>query len=148
LILKTALFLCTGNYYRSRFAEILFNALATPIGLDYVADSRGLAEDLTLNPGPISIHALQGLQERDIVPPAEHRYPLPLLTTELESAALIVALYEAEHRPLLERRFPEWADRVEYWQVPDLDRAAAAEALADIDSRVRALVQRLGHTSL
>ena len=24
------LFLCTGNYYRSRFAELLFNAMAAP----------------------------------------------------------------------------------------------------------------------
>jgi protein-tyrosine-phosphatase len=25
---KTVLFLCTGNYYRSRFAEILFDVVA------------------------------------------------------------------------------------------------------------------------
>jgi protein-tyrosine-phosphatase len=24
---RTVLFLCTGNYYRSRFAEILFNSV-------------------------------------------------------------------------------------------------------------------------
>ena len=30
---KTILFLCTGNYYRSRFAEILFNSVAGRMGL-------------------------------------------------------------------------------------------------------------------
>ena len=40
---KTVLFLCTGNYYRSRFAEILFNHLAGQSKLAWRADSRGLA---------------------------------------------------------------------------------------------------------
>jgi hypothetical protein len=41
------LFLCTGNYYRSRFAEILFNWHARQRGLRWTADSRGLALDPT-----------------------------------------------------------------------------------------------------
>jgi protein-tyrosine-phosphatase len=40
---KTVLFLCTGNYYRSRFAEVLFNSVAGKLGLSWVASSRGLA---------------------------------------------------------------------------------------------------------
>jgi protein-tyrosine phosphatase len=140
---KTILFLCTGNYYRSRFAEILFNALAAAQCPEYVAISRGLADDLSLNPGPISAFALVGLAERNIAPPAEHRYPLPLQLAELEQAARIIALYEAEHRPLLERRFPEWTDRVEYWQVPDLDKATHQVALADIEAHVRHMIQEL-----
>ena len=40
---KTVLFLCTGNYYRSRFAEELFNHQAERADLDWIAQSRGLA---------------------------------------------------------------------------------------------------------
>ncbi len=40
------LFLCTGNYYRSRFAELLFNHLAAQVGLDWRADSRGVATEM------------------------------------------------------------------------------------------------------
>src|SRR6266446_4485609 len=50
----TVLFLCTGNFYRSRFAEIYFNWLAPREKLLWRADSRGLALDPT-NFGPLSI---------------------------------------------------------------------------------------------
>ena len=40
---KTVLFLCTGNYYRSRFAEELFNHEAGRAGLYWTAQSRGFA---------------------------------------------------------------------------------------------------------
>jgi protein-tyrosine phosphatase len=40
---STVLFLCTGNYYHSRFAEILFNSVASRMGLPWRASSRGLA---------------------------------------------------------------------------------------------------------
>jgi protein-tyrosine-phosphatase len=40
---KIILFLCTGNYYRSRFAEVLFNSVAGKMGLSWHASSRGLA---------------------------------------------------------------------------------------------------------
>jgi protein-tyrosine phosphatase len=40
---KTVLFLCTGNYYRSRNAEVLFNSVAGKMSLPWKASSRGLA---------------------------------------------------------------------------------------------------------
>ena len=40
---KTVLFLGTSNYYRSRFAEVLFNSVARKMGLPWRASSRGLA---------------------------------------------------------------------------------------------------------
>ena len=57
---KIMLFLCTGNYYRSRFAELLFNHLAKQRGLDWQATSRGLAlERGANNVGSISQHTLR-----------------------------------------------------------------------------------------
>ena len=55
---RTVLFLCTGNYYRSRYAEELFNDLARSAGLGWTAASRGLAvEELgRWNVGPVSAH--------------------------------------------------------------------------------------------
>ncbi len=57
--MKTVLFLCTGNYYRSRYAEILFNAKAEIMELEWKAVSRGLAPD-PRNPGPMFHETIRG----------------------------------------------------------------------------------------
>jgi low molecular weight protein-tyrosine phosphatase len=138
------LFLCTGNYYRSRFAELLFNALAREEGLNWIASSRGIATELGIhNVGPISVHALRGLAARGIPVAPVARFPQQLREDDLEEADLIVALRESEHRPLLAQRFPLWPDRVEYWRVDDLDRVAPEDALNEMDREARNLVQRL-----
>ncbi len=53
---QTVLFLCTGNYYRSRFAEHFFNHVAVREGLAWQADSRGLDVKEGRNPGPMAWH--------------------------------------------------------------------------------------------
>ncbi len=138
------LFLCTGNYYRSRFAEIVFNTLATKRHLDWRADSRGVAvEGKTDNVGPISEHALQALRARGNDLGNDIRFPLQLQERDLERADLIVAVNEPEHRPPLAQRFPQWTDKVVYWQIPDLDAASAEEGLRLVEQEVTALVERL-----
>jgi hypothetical protein len=60
---KTALFLCTGNYYRSRFAEVLFNFVAGKMGLPWRASSRGLALERGVNNvGPMAVSAVKALE--------------------------------------------------------------------------------------
>src|SRR5881275_1414384 len=60
---KTVLFLCTGNYYRSRFAEALFNSVAGKMGLAWKASSRGLALERGVNNvGPMAASAVQALE--------------------------------------------------------------------------------------
>src|SRR5947199_9473962 len=60
---KTVLFLCTGNYYRSRFAEVLFNSVAGRMGLPWRASSKGLAlEQGVNNVGPMSVAAVKALR--------------------------------------------------------------------------------------
>lgn len=141
---KQVLFLCTGNYYRSRFAEELFNHLAILRGLDWEATSRGIALERGLhNAGPFSIHARRGLAARGIAPRAADRHPLPLRDDDLAAADRIVAVKEAEHRPLLAERFPGWAGRVEYWHVDDVEDGPPGEAVSEMERHVRELIRRL-----
>lgn len=141
--MRTVLFLCTGNYYRSRFAEIRFNSLAAAASLPWRADSRGLALERGLhNIGPIAESALRRLQKLGVRVDSL-RFPLEACRRDFETADRVIAVKEAEHRPLVDARFPAWAARVEYWHVHDLDGATADEALAEIEERVRALVSAL-----
>lgn len=140
--MPTVLFLCTGNYYRSRFAEIYFNWLVAGRTSGWRADSRGLALDPG-NLGPLSAHARQALAERSIPLPDSLRLPRDLQASDLEAADLIVAVKEAEHRPLVARRFPEWTDRIEFWHVHDLDCALPEDAMPQLQQHVLELVERL-----
>ena len=140
--LSTVLFLCTANFYRSRFAEFYFNALASTRGLRWRAESRGLKLNL-VDYGPIYHHTVSWLAHRGIALPSNHRYPIPVEEDDLRAAHLIVAVKEAEHRPLLKLNFPAWAERVEYWHVHDLDFAMPDEALPELAAKVEELVNRL-----
>ena len=143
---KMVLFLCTGNYYRSRFAEVVFNHKARACGLDWRADSRGLARVFgAWNIGPISPHAAAALRSRGIEP-AEHRCAMHCGEADLQRAALIVALKEVEHRPLLEEHFPGWSAKSEFWHIHDVDQATPEQALPEIERLVDHLIARLRQT--
>lgn len=141
---KLVLFICTGNYYRSRYAEELFNHLAKSEGLAWQAFSRGAAEKPSAeNVGPISPYALERLQAKAIVSDGIARAPQPCTFDDFEQASLIIALKDAEHRPMIERRFPEVAARVSYWHVDDVGFASPSVALAMIEDQVRELISKL-----
>jgi protein-tyrosine phosphatase len=141
---NVVLFLCTGNYYRSRFAEIYFNYLADEYNLSWSADSRGLSVELGhYNIGPISPFALQKLAELNVNVPQPQRESLQVNATDLEKADLIVAMYDDEHRPFVKQKFPLWLERIEFWKVPDIDITLPKIALATIQKQVEDLVNRL-----
>jgi protein-tyrosine phosphatase len=140
---KTILFLCTGNYYRSRFAEELFNHCADLAGLDWVARSCGLAlERGSHNVGPISPFALHTLKEMAITPRGADRFPQQCTAGDLATAEFVVAVKETEHRPLIRERFPEWEHLTDYWHVHDVEDAAPADALKVLAHEVQALLLR------
>lgn len=142
--MRKILFLCTGNYYRSRYAEEVFNHLATCESVPWRAVSRGAAErGAPNNIGPVSQFALDALGAKKIVPKSAMRQPQSCSFADFREADLVIALKEAEHRPIIERRFPAFAHRVKYWHVDDIDFSHPSIALPMIDDHVRTLVAAL-----
>ena len=130
------LFICTGNYYRSRYAELFFNELAQKHGLSWSADSRGLEASAGRNVGPISKFALERLTQHGISPGDPARFPLQLEEKDLQEACLSIAINRVEHQPMMERLFPAWAERITYWDIADLNITIADKALSAIEKKV------------
>ncbi|HEY0946783.1 MAG TPA: low molecular weight phosphatase family protein [Opitutaceae bacterium] len=139
------LFVCTGNYYRSRFAEAVFNHLARERQSPWRAFSRGVA--IHLAPPGLSPHTAAALAKRGISLDLTARERCQLAEADLQRAARRIALKEAEHRPYLRQLFPAWEDRVEYWHFHDLDFSTAELVLPEIEQRVAALLEALAATA-
>jgi len=142
-VTKKVLFICTGNFYRSRFAEAVFNFHADQRRLPWQAYSRGLA--IHWADGFLSPFTKAALFERQI--PVSHTGPgrIQLTEKDLESADLRIALDRAEHLDMMEQQFPNWTQRVEYWDVPDMPAALPETALPSIESQILHLLDRLAN---
>ncbi len=142
--MKKLLFLCTGNYYRSRFAEKLFNDLVTKNNFNWEADSRGLALERGVNNvGAISKYAVEALKQRGINVASEERFPQSAIVEDFQNFDLIVAVDESEHRPLMKERFPEFIDSIEYWLIHDIDKTSPQEALGELEKKIKELIKTL-----
>ena len=99
------LFLCTANYYRSRFAELYCNFLAEQRGLDVRADSAGLemARWRDYNPGELSAHAVRALEALDIPvarpPRAPKQFAPPMMDDGVRAIEGYVVIPERPERP-------------------------------------------------
>ncbi len=82
------------------------------------------------------------LARRDIAPSGA-RLPAACTGADLESADMVVAMKEAEHRVLVRTKFPAWEDRVIYWQVHDIDEASPRDALEMMDRLVNDLMREI-----
>ena len=93
---KRVLFVCSGNYYRSRLAEILFNHEAAAAGLAWESGSRGLLKAHQLK--GMSGHTAAYLKEAELTHlAAEPRDPIPIDVEDLTNSDLIVAMCRQEH---------------------------------------------------
>lgn len=140
---KQILFVCTGNHYRSRFAESLFNQKARQVQLRWRAVSRGLR--LVPSQQGISSWAERELIKRGVPPALRQGTPKALTREDLEKSDYIVLMDEAEHRPLLEKQFPARDDRkIHYWHIGDCGKMNPSTACQAMSVAIEELVRTLG----
>lgn len=137
------LFICTGNYYRSRLAEILFNHYARQEELSFRAYSKGLEAYIKRNTGPISPHTLSYLDTLNIPWPEVVREPVQLLEEDFRKYRALIFMDETEHRPMLDHYFPGFSDKVHFWQFQDVQFKEPGEVLPDLAEKVLLLVKDL-----
>jgi len=139
---RKILFVCTGNYYRSRFAESYFNWKAAKSALPWRAVSRGLLPV----PGRKGISPLVQ-QELAIMGVPDSRTvsdPQQLTRQDLQTSDYVVILDEEEHRPMMERQFPDMAlNSVHYWHINDIPQMQAHEACSVMATKIDDLMTRL-----
>ena len=137
---STVLFLCTGNYYRSRYAEEFFNHHAAARSLGVRAQSKGLARDLSAlgNVGPISPYALERLQRRGVTAIGRHRFPVAVEAADFETHTRVIVLSRAEHEPMVAALFPRHVRStiIEYWDIEDDHLESPETALTRLERRL------------
>lgn len=135
------LFICTGNFYRSRFAEAVFNHLAEMRNLSWRGFSRGLAihwAEGCLSPIVVESLAVRGIDRRHTGTDRTQ-----LTARDLEGSKIRIALNRAEHLPMMQSQFPNWAGKIQYWEIEDMPRTSPEIALPAIELKVIDLVDRL-----
>lgn len=143
--MNTVLFLCTGNYYRSRMAEELFNFWAELANIPWEAYSAGLREDMSKSPneGPISKHAVRMLASDGYPISSSDRYPRSVSEEELDANDIIICMHRTEHEPMLHKRFPEYDGTTMYWEVPDVQYVDPEVAFKRVKREIRQLISIL-----
>lgn len=136
---KTILFLCTGNFFRSRFAEYYFNYFAKD--LPWIAISRGLMLDQR-NVGPISSYTIRELEKLGI-PVGTPRDPIAVTNIDFEKADKIITLSAQEHQPIIIAHFPLWKEKVEYWDIGDLNVMSLNDAFPMMEKHLQELIASL-----
>jgi protein-tyrosine phosphatase len=140
------LFLCTGNYYRSRLAEEIFNFHTTRDNIAACAVSRGLGNQWPNpnNPGPISKKAKQFLLALGIKTSSPDRMPLPCLEEDLNQASQVICLSKREHKAMFKAKFPHYPiENITFWEIGDVGVQGVQEAMTQIYEQTRSLMTSL-----
>lgn len=141
------LIMCTGNVCRSPMAEALMIQHANCQGLDATVISRGLAAPVGRSPHP---YAVQVAEARGVPLNSEKR--AAMVTSADMSMATAIFVMDAEHRRIVQQRFPTASGKtflLGQWQGEDIADpinepiAAFEHAWTQCESGVQEWLKRL-----
>jgi len=96
--------------------------------------------------GLFNLFLLNPLAVRLVNLPDDERFPLAASEQDFQTATRVIALDELEHCPLMNERFPHWAETIEYWLVHDIDKTSALVALGQIEKNLLQLIEQLAQS--
>lgn len=144
--MKKILFLCTGNYYRSRFSEEYFNHFSKRFGLNWIADSKGLQRSFegNGNVGPIAENTLNKLASLGISPVGHQRMPAHVYESDFTEFDRVIAVSKDEHEPMIVDLWGEsMLDKVAFFDVEDLHIEGPETALPRLIVHLDRLIHKL-----
>lgn len=145
--MRTVLFLCTGNYFRSRFSEFWFNhqIALQGNGDDVRAGSAGLkVTSGNGNIGAMAIEAQIALQQRGVaVDPTQLAMPRQVSRDDVEQADVVVAVDAEAHRPMVQELFPDLEAKIRFWSVKDLGEDEGTDPISLLQHQVDQLINAL-----
>lgn len=133
---EKVLFVCTGNYYRSRFAEIYYNHC---VGKQ-MSFSRGFEVFMGRNEGSISAYTEKFLHELGIVRYNRNQLPVQITDQDFEIAGRIIFLDGEEHLPMYKKYFPKRQDEITIWSFPDIQFQSPELILPAIKEKIDDLI--------
>ena len=145
--MRTVLFLCTGNYFRSRFSELWFNHQIVLQGHD--DDVHAVSAGLKVtsdngNIGAMAIEAQIALQQRGVaVDPTQLAMPRQVSRDDVEQADVVVAVDAEAHRPMVQELFPDLEAKIRFWSVKDLGEDEGTDPISLLQHQVDQLINAL-----
>ena len=100
--MKKLLFVCTGNTCRSPMAAVIFNSIAAQSGLDWYAESAGVA---AVGDRPASVNAVKAVAELGLDLSGHRTRFLPAV--DLNEYSMFVALNDEHYEILRSIGIPE-----------------------------------------
>lgn len=133
---KSVLFVCTGNYFRSRFAEAVFNYYFGDGKSEWKAFSRGLKLQ-NLTPAQrethVSIYSIEKMEELQIPASFLDGQPTQIGQKDLDHSQIVIGLNQKEHAPMFQELFPNYDLRnIEFWDVPDSHKGMVPTKALDL----------------
>ncbi|MDB2481529.1 hypothetical protein N9W84_00015 [bacterium] len=146
-------FVCTGNYYRSRFAEAVFNHLAEECDVGHVAESRGFqisaADEVAKKYGELSPYTRDRMDELDIEERHTSSERQMIKKEDLKLFDLFIILDRSEHFSMVKEFVGEDEEMIDsaknfkYWGVKDVFDWKPSETLSAIFANVNKLFNEI-----
>ena len=140
--MNNILFVCTGNIFRSRFAEEVFNHLCKINGVDATAFSAGLQVG-RYKQRKIYWPAINELEKLKIEPLRSNEDSVHIDDIDVSIYDQIICMDEEEHKPMVRSNELLSGFTFQYWNIVDMPKVSSDISLPKCYKKVESLIDQL-----
>ena len=140
--MNNILFVCTGNIFRSRFAEEVFNHLCKINGVDATAFSAGLQVG-RYNQRKIYRPAMNELERLKIEPLRSNEDSVHINDIDVSIYDQIICMDEEEHKSMVRSNELLSGFTLQYWNIVDMPKVPSDISLPKCYKKVETLIDQL-----